>query len=582
MHSGPSRRPRCSTGRRRGTRYPLGISGAAISAGSRAASECLRQLRGSPPPCARRSDAILWESDSGETDRHLTYRELHEARVPTGQRTEASRRPEGRPDLHLPADDPRGRRRHAGLRAHRRNPLHRFRRILGRGLEGPHPGRRVRIRDLCRRRTPRRQAHRPETERRSRAGILPQCEDGFRGPAHRRAHRLGDTARHRLPTRRVAGRSGRPAKPRTWMPRTRCSSCTPPGLPASPRASCTPPVVICCIAAITHRYVFDYREGDIYWCTADVGWVTGHSYLVYGPLCNGATTLLFEGVPTYPDPSRLWAVIDKHRVNIFYTAPTVIRSLMGLGDHWVTETRRDSLRILGSVGEPINPEAWEWYYHVVGECALPNRRHLVADGDRRHHDHPAAGCHAAEARLGDATVFRGRTGDSRRPGNGWSRVPEKVPWSSQPPGPARPAPFSAITSASSKPIFRPIPATTSPVTAPAATRTATTGSPGASTTSSTFPDTGWAPQKSKARLVLHDDVAEAAVVGYPHNVKGQGIYAFVTPIADVAPTDELKRRAHRTGAQRKLAPSPPRITSSSRRLCPKRGPARSCGGSCEK
>ncbi|MBM4201590.1 MAG: AMP-binding protein, partial [Gammaproteobacteria bacterium] len=120
-------------------------------------------------------------------------------------------------------------------------------------------------------------------------------------------------------------------------------------------------------AAITHRYVFDHRDGDVYWCTADVGWVTGHSYLVYGPLANGATTLLFEGVPTFPDPSRLWQIIDKHRVTIFYTAPTLIRSLMALGDEWVTATRRDSLRVLGSVGEPINPEAWEWYYHVVGE-----------------------------------------------------------------------------------------------------------------------------------------------------------------------------------------------------------------------
>ncbi len=124
-------------------------------------------------------------------------------------------------------------------------------------------------------------------------------------------------------------------------------------------------------ASMTHEYVFDYHEGDIYWCTADVGWVTGHSYIVYGPLANGATTLMFEGVPNYPSASRLWDVVDKHKVNIFYTAPTAIRALMGAGDAAVTRTPRRSLRVLGSVGEPINPEAWEWYYNVVGEQRCP-------------------------------------------------------------------------------------------------------------------------------------------------------------------------------------------------------------------
>jgi acetyl-CoA synthetase len=124
-------------------------------------------------------------------------------------------------------------------------------------------------------------------------------------------------------------------------------------------------------AAITHQYVFDYHDGDIYWCTADVGWVTGHSYIVYGPLANGATTLMFEGVPTYPTASRFWHVIDKWQVNIFYTAPTAIRALMGMGDDLVKRTDRSSLRVLGSVGEPINPEAWEWYFHVVGDGRCP-------------------------------------------------------------------------------------------------------------------------------------------------------------------------------------------------------------------
>ena len=124
-------------------------------------------------------------------------------------------------------------------------------------------------------------------------------------------------------------------------------------------------------ASMTHQYIFDYHDGDIYWCTADVGWVTGHSYIVYGPLANGATTLMFEGVPNYPTISRFWDVVDKHKVNIFYTAPTAIRSLMGAGDGPVKKTSRASLRILGSVGEPINPEAWHWYHEVVGDGRCP-------------------------------------------------------------------------------------------------------------------------------------------------------------------------------------------------------------------
>jgi len=123
--------------------------------------------------------------------------------------------------------------------------------------------------------------------------------------------------------------------------------------------------------ATTHKYIFDYHEGDIFWCTADVGWITGHSYIVYGPLCNGAITLMFEGVPNYPTPSRYWEVIDKHNVNIFYTAPTAIRALRQHGDDWVTRSHRKSLKLLGTVGEPINPDVWEWYYHVVGEDRCP-------------------------------------------------------------------------------------------------------------------------------------------------------------------------------------------------------------------
>ena len=169
-------------------------------------------------------------------------------------------------------------------------------------------------------------------------------------------------------------------------------------------------------ASMTHQYVFDYHDGDIYWCTADVGWVTGHSYILYGPLANGATTLMFEGVPSYPTPSRFWDIVDKWKVSILYTAPTAIRALMGAGDDFVKRTDRSSLRLLGSVGEPINPEAWEWYHQVVGERPLPDRRHVVADRDGGDYDSPTPGGNSAEARIGDAAVFRSAAGAGRRKG----------------------------------------------------------------------------------------------------------------------------------------------------------------------
>jgi len=154
------------------------------------------------------------------------------------------------------------------------------------------------------------------------------------------------------------------------MRRIRCSSSIP-RLDRQPKGVLHTTAGYLVFASITHQYVFDYHDGDIYWCTADVGWVTGHSYIVYGPLSNGATTLMFEGVPNYPTNSRFWEVIDKHKVNIFYTAPTAIRALMQAGDAPVKKTSRASLRLLGTVGEPINPEAWEWYYRVVGERRCP-------------------------------------------------------------------------------------------------------------------------------------------------------------------------------------------------------------------
>ena len=173
-------------------------------------------------------------------------------------------------------------------------------------------------------------------------------------------------------------------------------------------------------AAITHKYVFDYHEGDVYWCTADVGWITGHSYIVYGPLANGAISLMFEGVPTYPDASRLWQVCDKHQVNIFYTAPTALRALMREGEEPVKKTSRQSLRLLATVGEPINPEAWEWYYHVVGDgrCPIVDTWWQTETGG--HMITPLPGATAHEAGIGHPPVLRRapRPGEPRRPDHG--------------------------------------------------------------------------------------------------------------------------------------------------------------------
>ena len=250
--------------------------------------------------------------------------------------------------------------------------------------------------------------------------------------------------------------------------------------------------------AITHQYVFDYHDGDIYWCTADVGWVTGHSYILYGPLANGATTLMFEGVPTYPSISRFWEVIDKHNVNIFYTAPTAIRSLMQAGEAPVKKTSRKTLRLLGTVGEPINPEAWEWYYRVVGDsrCPIVDTWWQTETGGILITPLPGA----TKLKPGSATRpffgvrpevvdADGKVLEGRRRATSSSPIP----------GPARCARSTATTSASCRPISRPIRASISPATAAGATRTAITGSPAASTTSSTSRATAWARRKWNRR-----------------------------------------------------------------------------------
>ncbi len=293
-------------------------------------------------------------------------------------------------------------------------------------------------------------------------------------------------------------------------------------------------------AAMTHKYVFDYHDGDIYWCTADIGWVTGHSYMIYGPLCNGATTLLFEGVPTYPEADRFWRVIDKHQVNIFYTAPTAIRALMAQGNDFVTRTDRSSLRILGSVGEPINPEAWEWYYHVVGNdrCPIMDTWWQTETGGILITPLPGV----TPLKPGSATLpFFGIIPEIM---NNQGRIMEGVaegilvisrPW----PGQARS--LYGDHQRFVETYFKNYPGYY--FAGDGANRDA----------DGYFWITGrvddvinvsghrMGTAEVESALVLHPQVAEAAVVGYPHDIKGQGIYAYVTLNVGVTPTEELRK-----------------------------------------
>jgi len=293
-------------------------------------------------------------------------------------------------------------------------------------------------------------------------------------------------------------------------------------------------------AAMTHQYVFDYHDGDVYWCTADVGWVTGHSYIVYGPLANGATTLMFEGVPNYPDTSRFWQVCDKHNVNIFYTAPTAIRALMRDGDEPVKKTSRKSLRLLGSVGEPINPEAWMWYYNVVGEgrcpivdtwwqtetggiliTPLPGATALkpgsatrpffgvqpqIVDAD----GNPQEGATEGNLCITDSWPGQMRTvyGDHERfEQTYFSTYPGKY--------------FTGDGCRRDEDGYYWITGRVDDVINVSGHRMGTA--------------------EVESALVAHEKVAEAAVVGAPHDIKGQGIYAYVTLNAGIEQTDELKK-----------------------------------------
>ena len=293
-------------------------------------------------------------------------------------------------------------------------------------------------------------------------------------------------------------------------------------------------------ASMTHQYVFDYHPGEIYWCTADVGWVTGHSYIVYGPLANGATTLMFEGIPTYPSVSRFWEVVDKHQVNIFYTAPTAIRALMGAGEGAVTKTSRASLRLLGSVGEPINPEAWEWYHRVVGDgrCPIVDTWWQTETGG------------ILISPLPGATTLK--PGSATRPFFGI--VPQVV----DPEGRVLEGPCSGnLVIADSWPgqmrtVFG---------DHQRFVETYFSAYPGKYFTGDgcrrdqdgDYWITGrvddvinvsghrMGTAEVESALVAHPKVSEAAVVGYPHDIKGQGIYAYVTLMGGEEASETLRR-----------------------------------------
>jgi len=293
-------------------------------------------------------------------------------------------------------------------------------------------------------------------------------------------------------------------------------------------------------AAMTHKYVFDYQEGDIYWCTADVGWVTGHSYIVYGPLANGATTLMFEGVPTYPDASRCWQVIDKHGVNIFYTAPTAIRALMGAGDEWVVQTSRASLKLLGSVGEPINPEAWEWYYRVVGESRCPIMDTWWQTETGAHMLTPLPG--AIDLKPGSATLpFFGvqpalmDAEGKEIIGAGEGNLVIKASWPSQIRSVYGDHQRCIETYYSTYPGYY--------FTGDGARRDADGYYWITGRVDDVLNVSGhrMGTAEIESALVLHNKVAEAAVVGYPHDIKGQGIYAYVTLMNGETPSDDLKK-----------------------------------------
>ena len=294
-------------------------------------------------------------------------------------------------------------------------------------------------------------------------------------------------------------------------------------------------------AAMSHKYIFDYQEGDIYWCTADVGWVTGHSYIVYGPLANGARTLVFEGVPTYPDASRFWKVCEKHKVNIFYTAPTAIRALMAKGDSYVEACDLSNLRILGSVGEPINPEAWEWYYHKIGggRCPIVDTWWQTETGGILMTPLPGA----TDLKPGSAMqpFFGVEFGLVDNDGKEVTGNPAegilviKKPW---------PGMFRTLFGDHQRYIdayFANYPGLYFPGDGARRDDDGDYWITGRVDDVINVSGHRMGTAEVESALVLHPAVAEAAVIGYPHDIKGQGIYTFVTLMDGVEPTDELRK-----------------------------------------
>ncbi len=291
--------------------------------------------------------------------------------------------------------------------------------------------------------------------------------------------------------------------------------------------------------AVTHKYTFDYKEGDIYWCTADVGWITGHSYILYGPLANGATTLMFEGIPSYPDASRFWQVVDKHKVNIFYTAPTAIRALMSEGDEPVKKTSRASLRLLGSVGEPINPEAWEWYYNVVGDARCPIVDTWWQTETGGFMITPLPGATALKPGSASKPFFGVKPNLIDPDGN----IMEGEASGALVISASWPAQMRTIYGDHERFIdtyFKTYPGHY--FTSDGCRRDADSYYWITGRVDDVLNVSGHrlGTAEIESALVLHQAVAEAAVVGFPHDIKGQGIYAYVTLVKGVEATDELK------------------------------------------
>jgi acetyl-CoA synthetase len=486
--------------------------------------------------------AILWEGDDPKDDRKVTYRELHEhvCRLANAMKARGVKKGD-RVTIYMPMIPEAA---YAMLACARIGAIHSV--VFG-GFSPDSLANRI---EDCR------------------SDFVITADEGVRGgkpvplkantdKAVVRAEKDGASVRHVLVVRRTGGKVEMQAGRDLWYHEEveKASADCPPeemgaedplfilytsGSTGKPKGVLHTTGGYGVYTAMTHQYVFDYHDGDIYWCTADVGWVTGHSYIVYGPLANGATTLMFEGVPNFPSVSRFWEVIDKHGVNIFYTAPTAIRALMGAGDAPVKKTSRKSLKLLGTVGEPINPEAWEWYYRVVGDSRCP-----IVD-----------------------TWWQTETG-----GILITPLPGAI---DQKPGSAT-LPFFGVEPAL-------VDNEGSLLEGAASGNLCITDSwPGQMRTvygdHKRFADTYFAQYKGKyftgdgcrrdadgyywitgrvddvlnvsghrmgtaeveSALVAHPKVSEAAVVGYPHDIKGQGIYCYVTLMAGEEPSDTLKK-----------------------------------------